>query len=1265
MELPKISDSQKKILKSSLIALVIVVILLGLGVVFSKQKNQILQGVIESRNKTSKSGEAVVMGPDGKPLTNSDTTTKQDDSTTTTNETSSVNSTKTNSATTKNTPTQSKGVVAFLRNFFSGNTLTYVSGEKDKAAPVLDAIQKDLNEYREQQGKGSSLPVGEGINKYGLASDDPRFIKQLQDAHEQYSKLEEQLHTATAQLQATQNQLTAYQAGASGNQSGTLFQSTAGTVQNQLTQYQAQVLDLQVQTTFAAIQMAYYFCQGITPGANQGAIQEITLDQIANGSVQLMSDDGTFNYQVCGSLLSWVNTLPTWLQAQGPSLQVINYIPYLQQILQSATFFYCPTLGQPQATSTAQVTLGSVYNQLTNYTPPNCPASQNTSGQFTNTGGISTAINSADTYNDVSLSITSITPNPVLSAAPVTISWYSTGVDPDSCAIIDITNDPTNFSTGTIIASQKPAIGSLQFTPMQAIGEHTIGVQCSVTQNNTTNQVRDKAKFNLVQATTTPFVALSISDTAIISGDPSPKLSWVSGDIIDNKCSLYKNGVKVAENLSKQAVNYQLPLDTTLGTLFYQLACQSSQNTLVPSNPVMYVVSQPGAIAVDLKANGQNSLTFSGNQQNVILTWTQTGTINSCTGNFANGQLPASYSGTNYTQEVSTSKYFTISCTGPGNQKATDMVLIQKIPPTPPLPITVDLKINNQDGIMQTASTPINAIFTWSSTGPVASCSSNFVPNNMSPVLPASYSGQNYSQQIKEAAYFVISCTGVAGQQATDTVLVSMGGKYANATISFDNLVGYLADTLVIEDSAKNPTAVNVVAKKLGIQPKTYLTGIDEKTNTAVVAGSIKRNNATTAQIQLQLLDKNKQLVYTSNIFNYSGSTITNNKDDLLPFVFANVPALVQDNSIIIKDLVSTQVLIGPIAIKNLKDASYQNMQVLVSEGFAVKDSVKFPTLLNILAQLLGIQIGNYTTGLDPISKTATVAGLLKLNNSSKAQLQLQLVDANKNVSYSSNSKNYTAITRLNNFNQPLPKDTPYPFVFTNIPVQSQFINNNIVITDTRSFIIKDTITGKVLYGPQSLRSLGMKRIFVNNFNLTAPPWQGIFDIVTTNLKKVLVGMIVYTQLYVIPIIKNFPPDVWQPRSDLNVTVDPQKSYIEEGEMYITGRIAAQKYEVKNLTMEVRYGTIPGVTSKLDAQNLAGNITRGMFKKAALQKQTVEFYKTDPANGNVITSSSITIPPKTSVTFGARITGLDKDKPYFFDIVDSTTLVPILKTLNQ
>lgn len=1013
MELPKISDTQKKILKSSLISLVIILILIALGLIFSKQKNAILKNVLDSQNKTSSSAlvatgtekgdtgtTTTVTGPDGKPVTTT-TTIGPDGKTVITTTTIGPDGkpvTITKSTTTK--PVQSKGVVSFLRDFFSGKTSEDLSTKVNSSAPILDSIEKELETI--------APTTNGGVNKYGLASNDPRVLKQLQEAHDNYVKLQEQLQTASHQLQQSQQQLSSYQTSAAGgSQSSLLFQSTTNSIGGQLSQYQGQVIDMQAQMTFAAVEMAYYFCQGITPGANAGTMQLVTLDQIADGSIQLFSDDGSFNYQVCGSLLNWMHSLPTWLQAQGSSLQIADYLPYLQQIILSASFYYCPTLPPGQVPPPGQVTLGSVLNQMTTFTPPNCPpVAQNVAGQYTSTGipttpgsqynQTGTPSTSIPEYQGVTLAITSISPNPVLSAVPVTISWYSTGIDQNTCTIIDITNDPTNFGAGTVIATQQPNIGSFQFMPIQSIGVHTIGMSCNSTQNGVVQTIKDKKDFTLVQSTTAPFVALSISDTNIVVGEPSPKLTWTSQAILDNKCTLYKNGAKVTENLSKTGTSYQLPIETTIGTAFHQFVCLSEQNVLVPSNAVMHTITQPGAITVDLKANGQDTLNFSGNSQQVNFTWTGTGTINSCVGNIVPGvTLPATYSGTNYSKDVKSSQYFTISCSGPGNQKATDLVLIQKLPATPPLPITVNLKVNNQDSLTQTATTPINGVFTWNSTGPVSSCISNFA-TPVTSILPAQYSGTNYSKTIKKASYFTISCTGVSGQQATDTVLISMGQDYPS------------------------------------------------------------------------------QVMYTESTLEYT------------------------------------------------KQPDYTK----TNPGYQ-----KAP----------GYNFIHYWGGI--------------------------------------------------------------------------------------------------------------------------PPWITLLDLVNGDLKKVVVGMLVYTQLYVNPIIKNLTPAVWQSRVDLNVTVDPQKSHIEENEMYVAGRIGTQALGVDNLRMVVRYGTLPGVTTKQQAQNLAGALSAKLFKTASLQTQGVEFYKTDSA-GNITTSSSISIPPFSSVLFGARITNLDKDKPYFFDVVDASVLAPVLKNLN-
>ncbi|MBI4359253.1 MAG: hypothetical protein HY577_01595 [Candidatus Nealsonbacteria bacterium] len=256
----------------------------------------------------------------------------------------------------------------------------------------------------------------------------------------------------------------------------------------------------------------------------------------------------------------------------------------------------------------------------------------------------------------------------------------------------------------------------------------------------------------LVQAQLPPTVDIKAngSDGPVTIGyNTAATLSWTSTNATSCSASGNWSGAKSTSG-SESSGNL-----TNSAT--YTITCTGAGGTA--SDSVTVNVQNP-APTVDIKANGSDGPVTIGYNTAATLSWTSTNAT-SCT---AAGDWSGSkaISGSESTGNLTSSKTYTITCSGTGGTAADTVTVLVQTPPAP----TVDLKVNGSDGTI-TIDFNTAATLSWTSTN-ATSCTA---AGDWSGSKAISGSESTGSLTTVKTYNYSLTCTGVGGS-ASDSVAV-------------------------------------------------------------------------------------------------------------------------------------------------------------------------------------------------------------------------------------------------------------------------------------------------------------------------------------------------------------------------------------------------------------------------------------------------------------------------------------------------------------
>lgn len=258
-------------------------------------------------------------------------------------------------------PSSGKGLLQGIRDFFAGNT----SGPANTSGAIGQT--GGTNAGTTQQGAGTgpsrSVPIT-----------DPRMQQQLGQANGQIETLENQITTLNQQLADAQQTLEDYQQSLGGDASqNPAIQGTIDGMEQQIEIYQDQIDEATAQLLIARMQIAYYFCQGVEILSTGSAPN---LDDLANGTISLVNDDGTFNGAICDNLAGWTEQLADWFNARD--LSIDNMREMVNNLVQGIFFYYCQgtsVISNNQTINYQEVVNGEIalVDYFGNFRAPQCP----------------------------------------------------------------------------------------------------------------------------------------------------------------------------------------------------------------------------------------------------------------------------------------------------------------------------------------------------------------------------------------------------------------------------------------------------------------------------------------------------------------------------------------------------------------------------------------------------------------------------------------------------------------------------------------------------------------------------------------------------------------------------------------------------------------------------------------------------------------------------------------------------------------------------
>jgi hypothetical protein len=473
----------------------------------------------------------------------------------------------------------------------------------------------------------------------------------------------------------------------------------------------------------------------------------------------------------------------------------------------------------------------------------------------------------------------------------VTSYYYATNLTPGTTyyyrGVAENTTTEAGVTSGTTWGSWQ------SFT---TLGNNNGGGTCTTgcnpcTTNCNPNPCTNCCTYNC-NPTPTPTVNVTANPASITAGSSSV-ISWTSSNA--TYCSNNFGGNTGTSGSKVVYPNY---------TMTYTVTCTNSTGSASDS-AVVYVtpIPDPDPVytpTVNLVAN-PTSVAYGGN---ATLSWTSTN-ANSCYG--TGGWTGTKNTNGSYTlSNLTTTKTYSITCTGPGGSAYdTVTVAVASMPdPDPVYTPTVNLTINDN-------SIPYNGnvILSWSSSNATYCTASNGWSGNKST------SGTETKYNLTSGKTYTITCTGNGGS-ASDSVYVAVEDNNQNinpnVTTNSPSGVGTNYATLNGTVSANGGSAVKAwfdwgTNSSMGNQTNQVNYGNANNTNYSYNLGGLQSN--TTYYYRAVAQNENGQMVYGSQMsFTTSGNggCTYNCYNNNTPSVTTYNPTEVYANSAVLNGYVET-----------------------------------------------------------------------------------------------------------------------------------------------------------------------------------------------------------------------------------------------------------------------------------------------------------------------------------------------------------------------
>ena len=252
----------------------------------------------------------------------------------------------------------------------------------------------------------------------------------------------------------------------------------------------------------------------------------------------------------------------------------------------------------------------------------------------------------------------------------------------------------------------------------------------------------------------TPSVNITASPTSVSYGGSS-NISWTSNNTTSCTATGGSSGWSGA-----RLTNGSFFASSLTNTTTYNISCVGTNGQYVSDQVTVTVASQPTpAPTVNISAN-PSSVAYGGSS---TISWTSSNAT-SCTASGTGWSGTKATSGNYYASSLTSTKTYTITCTGPGGQATdTTTVYVQSAPQAP----TVSLSAS-PNSVAYGGSTNL----TWNVSN-ATSCTANSNPLTSFTGSKSASGGSQYVGNLTQTTYFNITCTGPGGQ-ASDTTYVTV-----------------------------------------------------------------------------------------------------------------------------------------------------------------------------------------------------------------------------------------------------------------------------------------------------------------------------------------------------------------------------------------------------------------------------------------------------------------------------------------------------------